>query len=94
MVPHALRELIANALDEAALTGSAEPVIDKDADDGSWHVRDFGRGLRHEHLTQKEDREKLRRADLVVGKFGVGLKPGSTDELGLSGAETTNQVPF
>ena len=72
-VAHALRELIANALDEAALTGTEDPVIDKDHE-GCWHVRDFGRGLRYEHLTQKEDRDKLRRADLVVGKFGVGLK--------------------
>lgn len=73
-VSHALRELIANALDEAALTGTAEPVIEKDANESTWHVHDFGRGLRYEHLTQKEDREKLRHADLVVGKFGVGLK--------------------
>lgn len=72
-VAHGLRELIANALDEAALTGTAEPVIEKDGE-GCWHVRDFGRGLRYEHLTQNENREKLRQADLVVGKFGVGLK--------------------
>lgn len=71
-VAHAVRELIANALDEAALTDTAEPEITKDRD-GSWHVRDFGRGLRYEHLTQKENREKLERTDLV-GKFGVGLK--------------------
>lgn len=69
---HAVRELIANALDEATLSESPEPQITKDAD-GSWHIRDFGRGLRYEHLTQKENREKLQRPDLV-GKFGVGLK--------------------
>ena len=72
-VEHGLRELIANALDEAALTGTADPVIEKTAD-GCWRVRDFGRGLRHEHLTQNEDPEKRRNAELVVGKFGVGLK--------------------
>jgi hypothetical protein len=71
-VAHAVRELIANALDEAALTQSAEPEIRRDPD-ATWHVRDFGRGLRYEHLTQKENREKLKRPDLV-GKFGVGLK--------------------
>lgn len=71
-VAHAVRELIANALDEALLTETAEPVISKDSA-GTWHVRDFGRGLKHEHLTQNENREKLKRGDLV-GKFGVGLK--------------------
>ena len=34
-VAHAIRELIANALDEAALTGTAEPEIAKDPD-GRW----------------------------------------------------------
>jgi hypothetical protein len=72
-VVHALREVIANALDEQALTGTREPEIFRD-NDGRWHVRDWGRGLRYEHLTQNEDREKLAQPDLVVGKFGVGLK--------------------
>jgi hypothetical protein len=72
-VAHAIRELIANALDEAALTGTQEPTIVKDAD-GRWHIRDFGRGIRYEHLTQNENREKLANPEKVVGKFGVGLK--------------------
>ncbi len=72
-VVHAVREIIANALDEAALTNTAEPEILKDAD-GVWHIRDFGRGLRYDHLTQNENREKLANPSLVVGKFGVGLK--------------------
>ncbi len=72
-VAHAIRELIANALDEAALTGTAEPQIGKD-DDARWHIRDFGRGLRYEHLTQNENTEKLANPEKVVGKFGVGLK--------------------
>jgi hypothetical protein len=72
-VAHALRELIANALDEQALTGTAEPAITRDAH-GVWHIRDFGRGLRYEHLTQNEDAEKMRNPDKVIGKFGVGLK--------------------
>ena len=37
-VPHALREVIANALDEQALTGTPEPQIFEDAE-GRWHVR-------------------------------------------------------
>src|SRR3954453_12641442 len=72
-VAHAIRELIANALDEAALSGTAEPEIAKDAE-GRWHIRDFARGVRYEHLTQNENREKLASPDKVVGKFGVGLK--------------------
>src|SRR3989442_15985683 len=37
-VDHAIRELIANGPDEAALTGTAEPGITRDAE-GRWHVR-------------------------------------------------------
>ncbi len=70
-----LREVIANALDEAALTETADPLVEK-REDGSWVVRDFGRGLQYSHLTQKENREKLREPDRVIGKFGVGLKDG------------------
>src|SRR6516225_5231469 len=72
-VAHALREVIANALDEQALTNTSEPAIFQD-DDRRWHIRDWGRGLRYEHLTQNENREKLANPDKVVGKFGVGLK--------------------
>jgi len=72
-VHHALREVIANALDERALTSTIDVAIKKDKT-GRWHVRDYGRGLKHEHLTQKEDPEKQSRPDVVIGKFGVGLK--------------------
>jgi hypothetical protein len=67
------RELIANALDEHALTDTQEPDIYQD-DEGRWHIRDFGRGLRYDHFTQAENEEKLERPDTVIGKFGVGLK--------------------
>lgn len=66
---HAVREIIANALDEAALSQTAAPEISKSGDK-VWHVHDFGRGLRYEHLTQNEDAEKLAHPGLVVGKFG------------------------
>lgn len=72
-VAHAIRELIANALDEAALTCTPEPEIAKDRA-GRWRIRDRGRGLRYEHLTQNENPEKLANPQKVVGKFGVGLK--------------------
>jgi hypothetical protein len=71
-IPFAIRELIANALDEQALSGTAEPAIFREGD-GHWHVADSGRGLRYEHLTQKEDAEKRRHPD-VIGQFGMGLK--------------------
>lgn len=72
-VHHALREVIANALDEQALTNTRDISIAKDAS-GRWHVRDYGRGLRYDHLTQNENKEKLGRTNKVVGRFGVGLK--------------------
>lgn len=71
-VAHAVREIIANALDEQELTRTASPEIVKHAS-GNWHVRDFGRGVRSEHLTQRENPEKLEHPHLI-GKFGVGLK--------------------
>jgi hypothetical protein len=71
-VHHAIREIIANALDEQVLSGTAAPEIVKERDD--WHVRDFGRGIRIEHFTQNENPEKLSAPAGVIGKFGVGLK--------------------
>ena len=68
-----IRELVANSLDEAALSNTDEPEIFED-DDGRWHIRDYGRGLTHQDLTQGEDEEKLNNPDEVIGKFGVGLK--------------------
>jgi hypothetical protein len=69
-VAHALREIIANAIDEQALTGSRDPEIFADGH-GCWHIRDWGRRVRYEHLTQNENQEKLANPGMVVGKFGV-----------------------
>jgi hypothetical protein len=69
---HAVREIIANAMDEALLTDSSEIEIYKD-ENGNWLIRDFGRGLRYTHLTQNENDEKLHHPH-VIGKFGIGLK--------------------
>ena len=68
---HAVREIIANALDEQFLTKSQQIEIFKT--ENKWHIRDFGRGLQHSHFTQKENQEKLSSPSLI-GKFGVGLK--------------------
>lgn len=68
---HAVREIIANALDEQKLTGTKDISICKD--DDVWHITDYGRGLNYHHLTQNENDEKLS-AEALIGKFGVGLK--------------------
>jgi hypothetical protein len=72
-VEHALRELIANALDEQYLSKSGEIDIFDD-DHGDWHVCDHGRGLRIEHFTLNENPEKVGAGAEVIGKFGVGRK--------------------
>lgn len=69
---HACRELIANALDESILSGSAPPNIEK-RDANIWVIRDFGRGLNYQSLIQSENKEKLSNSS-VIGKFGIGLK--------------------
>ena len=71
-VAHAIREIIANALDEQILTESKDIQIFQDQD-MRWHIRDFGRGLQYYHFTQNENEEKLNHPHLI-GKFGVGLK--------------------
>ncbi len=70
---HAVRELIANAIDEQQLSHTSDIEVFK-AEDGSWIIRDYGRGLRYEHFTQNENVEKLQNSGKVIGKFGVGLK--------------------
>lgn len=70
-IEHALREIIANALDEKILTNTRE--IDIFYSDGICHIRDYGRGLQYMHFTQNENSEKLESPGLI-GKFGVGLK--------------------
>lgn len=70
---HATRELISNALDEQVLSGTGEITIER-ASENVWKIRDYGRGLRYEHLTQNESEEKLHNSSKVIGRFGVGLK--------------------
>lgn len=72
-IEHALREVIANALDEQVISNTVEIEIFKDGQD-NWHIRDFGRGLQIEHFTLNENQEKLNAISGVIGKFGVGLK--------------------
>lgn len=68
---HAIREIIANALDEMKLTGTPSPLIRYKK--SVCTIRDYGRGLEYRHFTQKENDEKLK-ANNIIGKYGVGLK--------------------
>jgi len=70
-IRHAVREVIANALDEQLLTGTDQVKIEKCGD--AWYIRDFGRGIKYTHLTQNENQEKLESPN-VIGRFGIGLK--------------------
>ena len=71
-VAHAIREIIANSLDEQILTSTDDIDIYQDKS-GRWHIRDYGRGIQYQHLTQNENEEKQNHPHLI-GKFGVGLK--------------------
>ena len=51
---HAIREIIANSLDEQLISDTAEIVIAASKDGSGWHIRDFGRGIEIEHFTQNE----------------------------------------
>ncbi|OQC17299.1 MAG: hypothetical protein BWX72_00429 [Firmicutes bacterium ADurb.Bin080] len=69
---HALREIIANALDEQVLSNTENIKIFKDSNE-IWHIRDYGRGINIENFTQNESIEKKGK-DGIIGKFGIGLK--------------------
>jgi len=71
-VSTALREIIANALDEQILSNSNDIDVAFD-NKGLLHIRDYGRGIQYSHLTQNENEEKISHPHLI-GKFGVGLK--------------------
>lgn len=70
-IEHAIREIIANALDEQKLTGTKK--IEITYENKICHIRDYGRGIEYKHFTQNENIEKLT-ANNLIGKFGVGLK--------------------
>jgi len=69
-VKHALRELIANALDEQVLSETKRIEIARQG--RRWHIRDFGRGVHYENLTQNENPGKLQNPGKVIGKFALG----------------------
>src|SRR5438552_15905711 len=70
-----VREIIANALDEQALTSTREVEVRRERS-GEWIIRDYGRGIAPGHLTQNENPEKIRAAAATqwLGRFGVGAE--------------------
>ena len=73
-VHHALREIIANWLDEKVLRKTKDIKIYEDTSDYSWHIRDYWKWIEYKHLTQNEDDEKHNHPEKVIGKFWFGLK--------------------
>jgi hypothetical protein len=67
----AVGEVIANALDEQALTPTPSPeILRLMGPNGSYGTSDAACGM---HLTQKEESRRLRHP-AVIGQFGIGLK--------------------
>ncbi|WP_230628517.1 ATP-binding protein [Sphingomonas sp. Leaf37] len=69
---HAIRELIVNAIDKRKLSATGDIAVFK-ADDGSWTVRDYGRGLHFEHFTtigQKRS-NKISSSDRWIGAIAT-----------------------
>lgn len=67
----AIREFIANAIDESVLSGTAFPTIS--FQDDTWIIKDYGRGLKQEHFVINENPEKKTNSK-IIGKFGYGIK--------------------
>ncbi len=70
-IADALREIIANAIDEKIITKTKSPEIYKE--NNQWIIEDYGRGLKISDFLQDENQEKLNNKN-IIGKFGVGLK--------------------
>ena len=73
-VYHAIREVISNSLDEQVFSSSKEIEIFENFEEGGWHIRDYGRGIKIDHFTLNENPEKTANVSGIIGKFGVGLK--------------------
>jgi len=69
---HALREIIANALDEQRQTGTAPIEVFWD-EAGKLNIRDYGRGLQESHLVVGGAKLKEKDSN-AIGHFDAGLK--------------------
>jgi hypothetical protein len=70
---HAIRELIANALDEHTLF-NPEADIEIYWNKDSWTIRDYGQGLNYHSFVFSHNMQKFDDSSSTIGKFGVGLK--------------------
>ena len=68
-VEDAIRELIANAIDETLLTQTTGIEILPTGN--NWSIRDYGRGIKPSDFTQNENSVKIKHPS-AFGKFGVG----------------------
>jgi hypothetical protein len=75
-VPHACRELVANALDEHVLCGLKPKDVNIKLDNGRLTIRDRGRGITKFHFVQDESVEKVKnfKNSQIIGHFGIGMK--------------------
>ena len=70
-ISDAIREIIANAIDEQKLQNSKEILIYKK--ENQWSIRDYGRGISTANFSLTENKEKIDKEGMI-GKFGIGLK--------------------
>lgn len=71
---HAIREMVANSLDEHKMHKINKDIIfNYDNNQKQIEIMDFGSGIKSEHFIQTENKAKLDRDD-VIGRFGIGLK--------------------
>ena len=74
---HAVRELIANAIDEHTFSKIKKPIEIK-SNQRTFEIIDFGRGLRQDHFIVQTNNTKMSNTN-YIGQFGIGLK----DSLGV-----------
>ncbi len=75
-VPHACRELVANALDEHVLCNLDPKAVVIDLKEDRLLIKDQGRGITKFHFVQDESVEKVEhfKNSQIIGHFGVGMK--------------------
>ena len=71
-ISDAIREFIANALDEHLLINEKRSIEIKKIND-YWIIKDYGRGLQLENFTFNENLDKKNNSH-CIGNFGFGLK--------------------